>query len=236
MRRWAAAGCGVIGVAMGAVALSASAQAANDAQLTKVLAQLDAASARFKSAQADFSWTQYTAIVQENDVQKGTIAFRRDGSDVEMVVHVKTDNDQPAPKDVLYKNGELDLYQPTIHQETVLSAGKDRQSFEGYATLGFGASGKALTASWDITDEGTDTIDGTKVDKLNLVPKHPSANEMFTHIEIWIDPETATSKKQVFYTSSGDTRTTLYSGLKMNSAPESLFTLKVPHGTQVIRK
>jgi outer membrane lipoprotein-sorting protein len=59
---------------------------------------------------------------------------------------------------------------------------------------------------------------------------------MFTHIEIWIDPETATSKKQVFYTSSGDTRTTLYSGLKMNSAQQSLFTLKVPHGTNVIHK
>jgi outer membrane lipoprotein-sorting protein len=230
MRGWMAVGCGLV---MSATALAAGAQ---DAQLTKVLGQLDAASARFKSAQADFSWDQYTAIVQEHDVQKGTIAFRREGDDVEMVVHVKTENGQPAPKDVLYKGGELDLYQPTIKQETVISAGKDRESFESYATLGFGASGKALAASWNVSYEGTDTVDGTKVDKLNLVPKHPSANQMFTHIEIWIDPETATSKKQVFYTSSGDTRTTLYSGLKMNSAQQSLFTLKVPHGTNVIHK
>jgi outer membrane lipoprotein-sorting protein len=230
MRGWMAVGCGLV---MSATALAAGAQ---DAQLTKVLGQLDAASARFKSARADFSWDQYTAIVQEHDVQKGTIAFRREGDDVEMVVHVKTENGQPAPKDVLYKGGELDLYQPTIKQETVISAGKDRESFESYATLGFGASGKALAASWNVSYEGTDTVDGTKVDKLNLVPKHPSANQMFTHIEIWIDPETATSKKQVFYTSSGDTRTTLYSGLKMNSAQQSLFTLKVPHGTNVIHK
>jgi outer membrane lipoprotein-sorting protein len=144
MRGWMAVGCGLV---MSATALAAGAQ---DAQLTKVLGQLDAASARFKSAQADFSWDQYTAIVQEHDVQKGTIAFRREGDDVEMVVHVKTENGQPAPKDVLYKGGELDLYQPTIKQETVISAGKDRESFESYATLGFGASGKALAASWNV--------------------------------------------------------------------------------------
>ena len=174
--------------------------------------------------------------MQEHDVQKGTIAFRREGGDIQMIVHVKTENDQPAPKDVLYKGGELDLYQPTIKQETILSAGKDRDSFESYATLGFGASGKALASSWNVTYEGVDTIDGTKVAKLNLAPKHPTASQMFTHIEIWVDPETATSKKQLFYTSSGDTRTTLYSGLKMNSAQESLFVLKVPHGTNVVHK
>ena len=230
MRIWMVAGCGLV---MSAAAISAGAQ---DAQLTKVLSQLDAASARFKSAQADFSQDQYTAIVQEHDVQKGTIAFRREGGDIEMALHVKTENDQPAQKDVLYKGGELDLYQPTIKQETVLSAGKDRESFESYATLGFGASGKALAASWNVTYEGADTIDGTKVDKLNLAPKQPTPSQMFTHIEIWVDPETATSKKQVFYTSSGDTRTTLYSGLKMNSVQESLFVLKVPHGTNVVHK
>ena len=169
MRVWTAAAWGLM---MSAAAISAGAQ---DAQLTKVLSQLDAASARFKSAQADFSQDQYTAIVQEHDVQKGTIAFRRDGGDVEMVLHIKTENDQPAPKDVLYKGGVLDLYQPTIKQETVLSAGKDRESFESYATLGFGASGKALAASWNVAYEGADTIDGTKVDKLNLEPKQPAA-------------------------------------------------------------
>jgi outer membrane lipoprotein-sorting protein len=228
----------VSGVVMSAAVISAGARHAHaqDAQLTKVLSQLDAASARFKSAEADFSQDQYTAIVQEHDVQKGTIAFRRDGGDIEMVLHVKTENDQPAPKDVLYKGGVLDLYQPTIKQETVLSAGKDRESFESYATLGFGASGKALASSWNVTYEGTDSVDGTKVDKLNLSPKHAGANQMFTRIEIWVDPETATSKKQVFYTASGDTRTTLYSALKMNDAAESLFTLKVPHGTNVVRK
>lgn len=208
-----------------------------DAQLSKVLAQMNAASARFTSAQADFAWDQYTAVVEEHDLQKGTIAFRRAGAnDVEMVVHVQTENGQPAPKDVLYRDGHLDLFQPQIHQETILSAGKNQGQFESYATLGFGGSGRDLQANWNVRDEGAATIDGTAVARLLLTPKNPGPNPMFSRIEIWLDPVTDTSRKQVFYTPGGDTRTALYTNIKMNGTPESAFRLKLPSGTQVIRK
>jgi len=74
---------------------------AQNADLQKVLGQMDAGSVKFQSAQADFVWDQYTAVVQSHDIQKGTIAFRRVGKTTEMIAHVKTDNDQPALKDVL---------------------------------------------------------------------------------------------------------------------------------------
>ena len=62
-----------------------------------------------------------------------------------MVAHIKTDNDQPSPKDVLFRDGEVRLYQPAIKQETILAAGANRQQYESYSTLGFGGSGKDLT-------------------------------------------------------------------------------------------
>lgn len=208
-----------------------------DAQLSRVLEQMNAAAAKFGSAQADFAWDQYTAVVQDHDVQKGTIAFRRTGgTGIEMIVHVATENGQPAPKDVLYRDGELDLFQPSIHQETVLSAGKNQGQFESYATLGFGGSGRDLEANWDVRDEGTDTVDGTAVDKLMLTPKNPGPNPLFSRIEIWLDPVTDTSRKQVFYTPGGDTRTALYTNIRMNSTAQSAFKLKLPSGTQVVRK
>jgi outer membrane lipoprotein-sorting protein len=218
------------------VGLQAQGDGNDRAQLTKVLAQMDAASAKFQSAQADFSWDQLTSVVQEHDVQKGTIAFRRGTKGTAMVAHVLTENGQQAPKDVLFKNGQLELYQPSIKQETVLDAGKNRSTFESYATLGFGGSGKDLAANWNVTDVGTDTVDGVAVTKLNLQPKDPKSTDMFTHVEIWIDPATATSRKQVAYTASGDTRTALYTNIKLNRVPESAFALKIPGGTQVIRK
>ena len=222
-------------VVLGMLAIASAGAQAQDARLTKVLAQMDAASTKFVSAQAQFSWDQLTAVVQEHDVQKGTIAFRHAAKGgTMMVVHVMTEDGQPAPKDVLYKNGILDLYQPSIKQETVLPAGAKQGEFESYATLGFGGSGKDLAAQWNVTYEGADTIDGTSVAKLGLAPMHPAANQMFSKIDIWIDPATATSLKQVFYTSGGDTRTALYSGLKLNATPESAFAIRIPGGTNIV--
>lgn len=222
---------------MAASVPGAYAQAGNDAQLTKVLSQMDAASAKFHSAQASFVWDQYTAVVQEHDIQKGTIAFNWSGKNIQMVTHVLTDNGQPAPKDVLYKNGTLEYYVPTIKQETVFSSGgANRSSIEEYATLGFGSSGKELQANWNVIYGGSDTINGTAVQKLTLTPKNSGPNDMFNKVEIWVDPTTATSLKQVLYQPSGDTRTATYTDVKMNSVPSNAFSLAIPKGTQIIRK
>ncbi len=223
-------------ILIGAALFAGAAAQAQDAQLTKVLSQMDAAAAKFGSAQANFAWDQYTAVVQEHDVQKGTIAFRRGAKGTAMVAHVETEDGQPAPKQVLFKGGVLDLYQPAIKQETVVHAGANQSQFESFATLGFGGSGKELEANWNVAYEGADTIDGASVAKLALTPKHAGPNPMFTRIEIWIDPATATSRKQVFYNLGGDTRTATYTNIVLNRTPESEFTLKVPPGTQVIQK
>src|ERR1700744_3093735 len=116
---------------------------AQNADLKKVLSAMDAAAAKFQSAQADFVADQYTAVVQSHDIQKGTIAFRRAGGSMQMVMHLKTDNDQPAVKDGLYKGSEIDFYEPAVKQETILSANAD---YERYLSLGFGGSGKDLAA------------------------------------------------------------------------------------------
>jgi outer membrane lipoprotein-sorting protein len=109
--------------------LGSVAAPAQNADLQKVLSDMDAASAKFQSAQADFVWDQYTAVVQSHDYQKGTIAFRREGGATEMIAHVKTENDQPAEKDVLYKGGELNFYQPALKQVTILKAGGNTERY-----------------------------------------------------------------------------------------------------------
>jgi outer membrane lipoprotein-sorting protein len=205
-------------------------------ELEKVLAELDAAAARFQSAQADFAWDQYTAVVQNHDVQKGTIAFRRGSKSVAMIAHITTDDNQPSPKDVLFRDGEVRLYQPLIKQETVLAAGANRQQYESYTTLGFGGSGRDLAAQWNIAYGGTEKIDGVETAKLDLTSKHPSPNAMFTHITIWIDAAHATSLRQQFFEPSGDVRTAVYTGIRLNNTPDSAFDLKVPKGTNVVRK
>jgi outer membrane lipoprotein-sorting protein len=221
-------------ILMAALAVGgASAGWAQSADLEKVLAEMDAAAAKFQSAQADFAWDQYTAVVQSHDVQKGTIAYRRLGGSMEMIAHVKTDDDQPSPKDVLVKGGEVDFYQPNIKQETILSAGSN---YERYLTLGFGGSGKELAASWNIAYQGTETIDGVATVKLDLTPKQGGSNSQFSHITIWVDPKRAISLKQQVFQDSGDYRSAVYTNIKLNSVPESEFALHLAPGTQRVRK
>lgn len=204
---------------------------AQSADLQKVLNDMDAASARFQSAQADFAWDQYTAVVQSHDTQKGTIAFRRVGKATEMIAHVQTDEGQPSPKDVLYKGSELDFYEPNLKRETILNAGTN---YEKYLTLGFGGSGKDLAASWEIEYQGKETIDGVETAKLDLKPKQPS--DQFSHITVWIDPKRSISLKQELFQPSGDSRTSYFTNVKLNSVPASAFTLQLAPGTQQVRK
>ena len=233
-----APGCGLAQApAPSSASTSAPGSAPSSAQgLDHVLAELDAAATRFQSAQADFAWDQYTAVVQNHDVQQGSIAFRRGSKSVAMIAHVRTDNDQPSPKEVLFKDGEVRLYQPLIHQETILAAGANRQQYESYSTLGFGGSGRDLSSQWNIAYGGMEKVDGVDTAKLDLTSKHPAPNAMFTHITIWIDPVHSTSLRQQFFEPSGDVRTATYTNIQLNRAPDSMFALKVPSGTDVIRK
>lgn len=209
---------------------------AQSPDLQKVLSQMDTASQKFQSAQADFSWDQLTAVVQSHEITAGTIAFRRAGSNTEMIAHVKTDNGQPAPKEILYKNAELTYYQPTIKQQTIFSAGANRQQYEGFLTLGFGGSGKDLATNWNINFQGMEAVDGVQTAKLDLTPKSTSGNQMFTHITIWIDPTRAISLKQQFFQESGDTRTATYSNIQMNRVPANAFAIKTAPGTETVHK
>lgn len=220
-------------IALGAaVAIMGSGLAlAQNADLPKVLSQMDAASARFKSAQADFTADSYTAVVDSHSIQKGTIAFRRKGDRVEMAMHVKTEDGQPSEKYVLYRNGELDYYQPALKQETILKGGSN---YDRYFSLGFGGSGQALKRDWNIKYEGTEQVNGTETAKLDLTPKTPS--DQFTHFTIWVDAKRGVSLKQEVFQSSGDTRTAVYSNIKMNDVPDSAFELHVAPGTAVSRR
>jgi outer membrane lipoprotein-sorting protein len=206
-----------------------------DAALEKVLAQMDASSAKFEDVQADIAVDNYTAVVQDHEVQKGIIAFRRAGGSTQMAMQL--DKGQPGERDILYKNGELDFYQPGTKQETILAAGANKSEYDSLLPTGFGASGKDLAAAWDVNLQGMEAIDGVQTAKLDLVSKQANIRNNFSHIIIWVDPTRDISLKVVMLQPSGDSRTATYSSIRYNAhPPASLFTLKVAPGTQVQHK
>ncbi len=210
---------------------------AQSASLEQVLAQLDAAAAKFSSAQTDFAWDQYTAVVQESDVQTGTIYFERKESVTRMTAELKLDNGKPAPRTVLYNGGQVKLYEPTIKQLTIMKAGANRGQWESFLTLGFGGSGTDLVTNWKVSLQGTEKIDGVSVAKLDLVPKEQKVLDMFTHVTIWVDPTRSLSYKQVFYQPSGDKRTATYTNIRYNvPLPASVFQIKLLPGSTTVER
>lgn len=220
-------------LAPGAFAGSAPAPAPT---LQSVLSQMDASAPKFEDAQADISVDLYTAVVQEHQSQTGTTAFRRAGGSLEMVSHLNASSGAAAT-DLLYKDGELDVYQPGVKQETILSAGNNRGEYDSMLATGFGATSKDLNAAWTVTFQGMETVGGVEAAKLDLVPKDSNIRNNFSHVTIWVDLSRDISLKQAMIQPDGDSRTVTYSNIRYNEHPSTkLFSLHVAAGTQVSHK
>lgn len=224
-------------LAVPAMAAGPKAAAPVDAgDLQSVMNQMNASAPKFQDLQADISVDLYTAVVQEHQAQTGTSAFRRVGNSLEMVTHLKASNGAAA-SDLLYRNGELDVYQPAAKTETILSAGANRAEYDTMLATGFGATSKDLNAAWDVKFQGMESVDGVQTAKLDLVPKDQNIRNNFSHMTIWIDLSRDISLKQVLVQPDGDSRTVTYTNIRYNRhAAASLFEMKVPKGTQVTRR
>lgn len=223
-------------IAAGALVTSSATAAPPAPDLQSVMNQMNASAPKFQDVQADISVDQYTAVVQEHQSQTGTTAFRRVGGALEMVTHLQGSNGAAA-SDLLYKNGELDVYQPAAKTETILAAGANRAEYDSMLATGFGATSKDLNAAWDVKFQGMETVDGVQTAKLDLVPKDQNIRNNFSHVVIWVDLSRDISLKQSMVQPDGDSRTVIYSNIRYNKhVPASLFQLKVSKGTQVTRR
>lgn len=202
-----------------------------DPKLASLLTQLDNASAKFKSARAEFSQDFYEAVVRETTNESGAVYFERSGGNTQMGLATIDAKTKSRTKVYEYKGGILRVFEVPSDQIRIVKPTSNSGQIETFLTLGFGGSGKDLSKAWNITDQGQETLmDGNtpvKVEKLDLVSRDPGLRNTFTHVTIWIDPTRAVSLKQVFETPSHDRRTTTYSHIKVNaSIDRSTFDIK----------
>jgi outer membrane lipoprotein-sorting protein len=209
-----------------ALLLTLPAVAVAQGNLDKALAQMDTASAKFQSAQADLRRDSYERVVRETTTQHGSVYFQRVGGGTEMGLKI---DDTGAQKILQYRNGVLDIFSPGTNQ---IDEFKDSGQADAFLSIGFGGKGSDLAKSWNITDMGPESIsvDGKNVqtEKLDLVPKDASAKNNFSHVTIWVDLTRDISLKQQFFQPSGDTNTSTYSNIRYNQ--------KVDTGAYAIKK
>jgi outer membrane lipoprotein-sorting protein len=196
--------------------------------------QMDAASAKFTSAQADLRQELFTKVVHDTEVQPGQIYFLRKGANTQVGMKILPPDAQPGaqPSQVFeFKDGNARMFNPGTNQiDEVSATGKNQQLAETWMTVGFGGSGTDLAKAWAITDQGSESLsDGkqtVKTEKLDLVSNDPSIRNNFSHITVWLDPVRDVSLKQVLFlasggTPTGDTRTVYYTNIRLNQPVDS---------------
>jgi outer membrane lipoprotein-sorting protein len=213
------------------LALSLLLQPQEAPSLDSVLKKMDTTAASFRSAEADFEWDQYQKVVDDTDIQKGTVYYRRSSNEIEMMAEIK----QPDAKFVLYKDGKLQIYQPKIEQVMQFSAGSNRSEMESYLVLGFGGSGQDLKKTYEVTYLGEERIDNIATAKLQLIPKSEKVRNYFSKAILWIDLDRGVSVQQQFMQGQGDYRLAKYSAVRIPAKiGNDVFQLKTTKKTQFI--
>jgi outer membrane lipoprotein-sorting protein len=196
--------------------------------LDEVLREMDTASVKFKSAEADFRWDLFERVVKQTTSQSGSIYFLKDGANTQMGARI----DLPAPKFLEFRDGTLRIFDPGPDHLMTISSKQNEAQVEAFLTLGFGGSGRDLAKAWTISDLGTEPVDGVETAKMDLVPKDPSVRNNCTHIIIWVDASRGISLKQEFFMPSEDTRTSYYSNIRLNQKiDEKKYTIKTDSKT-----
>jgi outer membrane lipoprotein-sorting protein len=205
--------------------------------LGKVIDKLDASAKSFTSAQAAIDWDNVqTKPIFDKDVQLGTVVFARakDGQ-MEVAVHIRTENGRPVEKDLCYAGGVGKMYDAKEKQIQVFQVGNKSGQLETFLTLGFGGSGQDLKKNWDIAYAGTEQVDGVAAAKLQLIPHDPSLARTAPKVLLWIDMDRGVALKQQRFDASGNYLAFTYSNIKLNSKlPSNAFEIKTASGTQVV--
>ena len=199
----------------------------DNAALEKVLKTMDATAATFKSAQADFEWDTYTAVVNDHDFKVGTIYYRKQGNSVEMSAEVRPTKNDLVEKYILFKNNKVEIYTPKTKQVQSFDATSSKADVQSFLVLGFGGGGHEMLKSFEVHYAGTEHVQGVDAAKLELTPKSASARNMFNKIVLWIDPKLGVSVQQQLFASGDDYKLSKYSNIKLNpKLSDDLFKLK----------
>jgi outer membrane lipoprotein-sorting protein len=204
--------------------------------LDSVIAKLDSSAKNFKSAQADILWDNVQVKpIEDDDKQVGTVLFERKSDQMQVAVHLKTDNGQPVQKDMVYAAGIGKLYEARLKQMQVFKLGDKRAEMETFLTLGFGGSGQDLKKNWTVDYAGTEALNGVTAAKLQLVPRDASLAKTAPKVLLWIDMDKGVALKQQRFDPAGNYVVFTYSNIRLNTKISSdAFEIKTAPGTQTV--
>jgi outer membrane lipoprotein-sorting protein len=200
--------------------------------LDQVLHSMDENAAKFRTAQADFTWTPYNSVINDTETpDKGKIYFRRVGKSIEMAA----ESAPPAARQIVFTDGTVQVYQPKTGVLDKYDTKTHKDEVETFLVLGFGSSGEDLKKSFDVKYLGEERIGSVDTAKLQLTPLAENVKKSFPRIDLWIDPQRGLSLRQQLFQTGGDYRLADYSKIVVNQkVPDNVFKIKTSGTTKTI--
>ncbi len=196
-----------------------------------VLARMDAGAAEFTSIKADVRKESYTAVIDDTDVETGTMWMTRGGRAGDLRVRIEFT--APDARAVAFAGDKAQIYYPKIKTVHEYDLGKNKALVESFLLLGFGTQGSELAKNYTIRYLGEEEINGTATDRLEMTPKAASAREKIDKVELWVSRKQAIPLRQKFFAAGGDTTTITYSNIEINPPlKDSDVTLQLPPGVK----
>lgn len=191
-----------------------------------VLQRMDQAAPKFKAMTADLKMVTYTKILDDKETETGKVTMQRvKKNDTRAVIEFSG----ASARTLTLQGKTVRIYYPNLKQYQDYDVGRT-VNVNQFLLLGFGSSGKELSANYDIKGAGTEKIAGVETTKLVLTPKDKKAQEHLKTAEIWFPNDSPHPSQQRFNEPSGNYRLVTYSNIVINpSLPQSI-QLTVPSG------
>jgi outer membrane lipoprotein-sorting protein len=220
MHRPAIAGVIIVGIVLSALAWPRPA-----ADPDAVLVRIDKAGAAFRSMSAKLRRVQHTAVMNDDNVDSGTVLLKRGRRrDLRMLI----DLTDPDRKMVAFSDHTVEIYYPKMQTVEEIDVSKFKELLEQFFLLGFGTSRAELQASYKLRLVGPDTVAGQKCDVLELIPKSKEVLQHLLKLEMCV-VENGYPVQQKFYLPGGDYQLATYSDMKINpDPPDSELKLHLP--------
>jgi outer membrane lipoprotein-sorting protein len=194
-------------------------------------ARMDKTALQLKSVVAGIKRDVHTAVINDDEIDNGTIKLKREKShDTRMLI----DFTGQDAKTVSLGNSTVSVYYPKIKTVQVYDVGAKKQAVEQFLLLGFGASSDELKQAYDVTWAGRENVGGQQTGYLKLIPKSKDISRQVVGAELWISEMNGLPVQQKIVFTSGDYWLVTYSGIKYNSPlSDDDLKLKTPKGVQI---
>ncbi len=182
--------------------------------LPQIIGSMDAAAKSWKGMRSQVTWTRYRSLVDEETVESGRIAVRRERSGkVELLLEFV----EPTNYYFRVQGTTVEIYKPKIKTIQEYDLSKSRDTLENALLIGFGASGTYLHEHYEIEVEGEETIAGQNSVRLDLRPRDPAGRLNNQRLMMWVSTSFwQPVQLKIFERNPRDYRLYVYAGIEIN--------------------